>query len=694
MSSKEQRKFYEWVEKIRLVLETDDESTLNALPQKIRWLQYWGEKLRKKEQRTYEKVKKIEIGLKIECGERLHSNFLSYLKKAQKHKEGTKVRLTEIIRYAYHYSNYAHSCFIDGQREDQAKEILNAFWRAYLDEMAKYRKLLEDYQIDWILQLAKQSRDVGLELDEQQLSKLHARANKLEVIFTFFNMKEMVQMAQELSCQQTKWKFKRRPRLSLVQSVADNTTIEEIEEYIRKRILNREIPQMQANRSGWILGPLGLVHSTVSRNATMMEDMTKFLSRHIDYPSPYSELKEKAGDRLDLTINKHDRLLKEKICQALLVQLSDKEIFELFNQLIKEDTLKISSIERYWNFVATPFGVFEPPYSGEENLAKIILRTFKDGELRPLMKGHGSIEDLTLQKCLVKRPDAILTKFFGSGPYLTKLAKKIGLIGLDKIENEKTLLQTILIKLGFDVPQELQSIVSLASELEGHLKEIRNGSTLVEGVWNTIFSSLERILDDLLLFYASVWQGQKLRDLEEDKQETEIKGWIKKTFKLEKQFDYLTLGDLCILLRKMNLYSRTNSKVRRIMRRLFGRAVFVKEKHIQELDFIKGCRTELTKIHYRRHGKRCDQKEVLERLTDLLRGWISERGLSRSYPYAVRLKGEVTTEFGVRYYTVVNEEGRVTKLKTDEWIRPEDTWFMIARNDTFPIDPVLVRKYW
>ena len=84
----------------------------------------------------------------------------------------------------------------------------------------------------------------------------------------------------------------------------------------------------------------------------------------------------------------------------------------------------------------------------------------------------------------------------------------------------------------------------------------------------------------------------------------------------------------------------------------------------------------------------------MERLIDLFIGWTSERGLSRTYPYAIRFKGEVTTEFGVHYYTVVNEEGRVSKVKTDEWIRPEDTWFMIARNDIFPIDPILVRKYW
>ena len=89
-----------------------------------------------------------------------------------------------------------------------------------------------------------------------------------------------------------------------------------------------------------------------------------------------------------------------------------------------------------------------------------------------------------------------------------------------------------------------------------------------------------------------------------------------------------------------------------------------------------------------------DAKKVLERMMMLLTDWISEKGLSRTYPSAIRLKEEVTTEFGVKYYLVVNEEERILKLKTNRFIRPEEIWFMIARNDLFPIDPVLVKKYW
>ena len=687
-------KFSEWAEKVRSMLETDDESTSRALPTKIRWLKYWGTKLRKKEPKIYAKVEKTEIDLMGRSGTKLYDSFLDYLKNAQKHKKGTKARLAEIVKFAYYFNRYANPCFVAGRRENQAKKIIESFWKSYLNEIVNYRKLLEDYQIEWILQLARYSQDNDLELDERQISKLRARMHKLEVLFSFFNMKELVQMAEELSHQQTWWKFKKRPRRSLVQSIAKNATVEEIEEYIRKRILKNEIPRIQASRSGWILGPVGLIESAVPRKFSIIEDLTKFLLRHVDYPSPYLEFEEKVREKLDLVINKHDPLLKEKICQLLLAKLSDKEIFEIFNQLIDKGKIRIPSIERYWNFVATPFGIFEPTYSGEENLAKIILRTFREEELRPRIEGRGTIEDLIRQKCIIEPPDKILTEFFGSGPYLTKLAKRMRLVGLGKIENRRAFVRSILIKLGFDVPQEIRGIVGLVSKLEGRFKEVKSGSPLAEGEWSATYSSLERILENLVLFYGSVLHEEKLTSLEEEKLEAEIKSWIRRTFKLTKQFDYLTFGDLCALLRNINLFSKTNRRIRGLMKKTFGRANLIKEKHLQELDFIKKCRTELTKIHRRRDGEKYEEREVLERLTGLLMDWISEKGLSRTYPYAIRLKEEVTTEFGVRYYMVVNEEGRILKLKTNRLILAEDVWFMIARNDMFPIDPVLVKKYW
>lgn len=172
MLSKAHRKFNEWAQKVRSSLETKDESALNRLPVECRWLRFWGTKLRDEEPSSYTKVERTEMDLLSESADTLHSRYLSFLKEAQRHKRGTKVRLTEILRYAYYYSNYVHSCFIAGGKEGKAKKILRSFWKAHLNEIVEYREHLEDDQIKWVLRLAKQARDVGVELEDKWISKL------------------------------------------------------------------------------------------------------------------------------------------------------------------------------------------------------------------------------------------------------------------------------------------------------------------------------------------------------------------------------------------------------------------------------------------------------------------------------------------------------------------------------------------
>lgn len=517
---------------------------------------------------------------------------------------------------------------------------------------------------------------------------------KIVFLFNFFSVKELSQIAEELSKHQTSWKFTKRNRRLLVQAILTNATCEEVENCVQQKIKDKEIPRIQFSKFGWVLGPLGLLELTDQNKSTVTEDLLKFLLAHVDYPSPFLELRKKLGDKVELEVNKHDPLLKEKICQLLLVRSSYEEILRLFNELVEDDIVKIQSIERYWNFIATPFGVFERAYNGEKNLAKLILTTSKEDELRPVLNGNGTIEDLVQQKCIVESPSRVLTDFFGSKHYLVKLAKQIGLVGLRRVEDDEMLVQSMLLKLGFDVPHRLESIATLSSELDRLTREVKSGVPLVEGKWNAVFNSLEKTLTDLILFYGNVLHEGKLNELEEEKREVEIKSWLGKTFKLKKQFDYLTLGELCAVLRSMNRFSQDNKRARGIMTKTFERVALVDELCLQELDFVTSCRTELTGIHHKHTKRKCEPGEVLTRLNSLLKQWISGVGLSRIYPQAIRLKEQVTNEFGVRYDTVLNEEGNLIKLRTNAMITSEDTWFMIARNDKFPIDPVLVKKYW
>jgi len=519
---------------------------------------------------------------------------------------------------------------------------------------------------------------------------------KVAICLDFFNVEQLIQMAEDLSGRRTKWTYKRK-RGQLLQSIMNNAAIGDIEEYIQRQIREKQIPPIQQSKFGWILGPMGVLKSTVTRKPIKSEGMIKFLLNHCFYPSPYNELMDVLNDKLaECSFDKHDPLLKEKFSQVLLAKLSDEEIFATLNQLIENGSLKIDSIERYWDFVATPHGIFETSYHGDENLAHWILRMFAEEELAPFFLGGktDNIEHLVQEKCITETPDKILAQFFGSGPSLAKLASRLGLFGLHKIENEKVLSQVILLKLGFDVPPELEGTFTLASKVEKYRKDLDSGSILNPAKWNEVFNSLERILEDLVLFYGGILQKQKLVAVKEEERAAEVKEWIRKTFKLEKQFNALTFGDLCALLRSMNRFSKDHKNVGKQMNRLFGRTYFLKDEHLDVLDFVKQCRTELTQIHWTQKKKQCDQPEVLARLTALLGDLNSQTGRLRTYPYLIRLKEEVTNEFGVRYYTVVNEENRSWNLKTREWIEPEDIYFMISDSLPFAIDPVLLKKFW
>lgn len=538
-------------------------------------------------------------------------------------------------------------------------------------------------------------RNIGFDIKVASFEEAY-NIYKVAMCLSFLTVEQLAQMADYLSYKRTKWRYKRK-RAPLLQSIMKNASIIDIEEYLRREIREKQIPPIQQNKFGWILGPMGVLKSTVTRKPTKLESMVKFLLRYVSYPSPYTEIIAILKDRFaECSINKHDPLLKEKFCQIFLAKLSDAEIFATFNQLIANESLKIAAIERYWDFIATPHGIFERAYDGNENLAHWILGMFTKNELAPFFPSGkiDNIEHLVQEKCIEKTPDKLLAQFFGSGPSLAKLAKRIGLFGLNKIENEKILSQAILLKLGFNVPPELEGVVSLASKVEKYQKDLGSGQVLSPDKWNQVYNSLERILEDLVLFYNSILQKQKLMAIEKEKRVTAIKDWIRKTFKLEKQFDSLTFGDLCSLLRNMNQFLKDHKSVGKRIYKLFGRTYLLKDEHLDALAFLMRSRTELTQIHWAQKKEQCNQIDVLKKLSALFDEWGAETGRLRTYPYLIRFKQEVTNEFGVRFYTVVDEENRIWSLKTEEWIEPEDIYFMISDNIPFAIDPVLLKKFW
>lgn len=172
MQSRAQRKFDEWFQKVRSTLEHRDDASLRELPVDCRFLRYWADKMKSEEPENFTRIEKTYMKLIGQVGLRLQNDYMNFLARAQKHGEGTNARLVEILRYVYYYGNYAHECFIEGGEEKHAREILQSFWDSYCHEIMKFRDRLEDFQIDSVLRLAKQSVDIGVKIDKQWISTL------------------------------------------------------------------------------------------------------------------------------------------------------------------------------------------------------------------------------------------------------------------------------------------------------------------------------------------------------------------------------------------------------------------------------------------------------------------------------------------------------------------------------------------
>lgn len=165
-------------------------------------LHYWASKLSQEEPSSLAKVEKEYINLNGEAAQKLHSDYLHFLANAQKHKKGTKIRLNEILRYTYYYSNYAHQCFIEGKKEKQAKEILKSFWKSHGEEILKHAER-EDYRINWVLRLAKQSQDVGVNLKNQWISRLEAMVKPPDPILRMQSKNKLKMAEQNLNQEET-----------------------------------------------------------------------------------------------------------------------------------------------------------------------------------------------------------------------------------------------------------------------------------------------------------------------------------------------------------------------------------------------------------------------------------------------------------------------------------------------------------
>jgi hypothetical protein len=175
LSSRNKAKFDEWLKKILTLLKSANKAAIDELPSDFKYLKHWAEKLKIGESSEFALVEKEYMSAASAVGNASYADNLSYLERARRHGKGTKARIKELLRFVYYYSNYTHDCFIEAGRDNQARKALKLFWKSNGREIIDNVHMLDNFQVDSLLRLARQSRNVGVQIPNEWILTLEDR---------------------------------------------------------------------------------------------------------------------------------------------------------------------------------------------------------------------------------------------------------------------------------------------------------------------------------------------------------------------------------------------------------------------------------------------------------------------------------------------------------------------------------------
>ena len=256
--------------------------------------------------------------------------------------------------------------------------------------------------------------------------------------------------------------------------------------------------------------------------------------------------------------------------------------------------LTIDGREDYWDFFATPAGIFEHTYDEPiGKLADLLISSVSEEDLRRELKlGAGDLRMQLISECLSQNPDAILNKFYGM-PGLRKVAREIGLVAIDSISEKQQLVEIMLLRLGFKVPRSPRGLISLLKTLESSLRTIDSGDLQsMTGMVTTAYVQLEGLLKDMIFFYTSVFWDEEIEYIEGAEVEA-ISDYLRSRFKIPKPVNRLTLGELVELLFRVE-DSDVEKSIRSVVIQKLGRANILSQMQKSRLRSLSARRKNIT----------------------------------------------------------------------------------------------------
>jgi hypothetical protein len=157
--------------------------------------------------------------------------------------------------------------------------------------------------------------------------------------------------------------------------------------------------------------------------------------------------------------------------------------------------------------------------------------------------------------------------------------------------------------------------------------------------------------------------------------------------------DGLMLGELIGVLRRLNNRVGADAGLTQRLQDRFGRDAVLPEPLLGRLEAACGHRAVFVHDKVKRGRKDTVDigfcRNILEEILDIAKTFET----SQIYPCLVRIKREVTDEYGRTYVETVDETDRALTIKSRTWLRPEVAYFMHRPAGAVAIDPVIIERF-
>jgi hypothetical protein len=305
------------------------------------------------------------------------------------------------------------------------------------------------------------------------------------------------------------------------------------------------------------------------------------------------------------------------------------------------------------------------------------------------------IELGSIEMCLREDPRAILSDFFGWND-LIKIARQHRLVRPESV-GHPLLIEILAVRLGFELPANLEGISRLLYQMEKHILSISEPKRSLEEIHGTMagtYRSLEAYLKDILHFYIGFLWPESEGNGDPGEQIKTYQTFCRDKFEIVKVdgIDGLTLGELVQLIHRINKEIRSGTNLENKLERQFHRKTIIPSKVIAKLE------TGLRARKYLAHDKGdiWGQKEVVKReflqALESLKEFLQTIKQNKYAPIAIRIQRQITDEFNRQYLEAIDEDGQRWLVFCDDYLEGDESYFMHTLTNYVAVKPYISKR--